>query len=280
MKRFYFSLVALVTVVTMTTSCGSDTVDGDKEYFTQGQLVLSMEDESSMYFIGNDDGQAMVTYDRSNPIHLNESNSAKITTYVGNVVVPEVFSVDGKSYTVTAVDEMAFANNTSLTSLSLPNTIMVLGKGAFANCSAMTSVNIPSLIERIPSSCFAQCKKMSKMEIPVAVKSIGTLAFANCTKMSVLSLPEGLETIAERAFLGCSSLREITLPSTVNSLGGNAFLQTSKLTKVHVRATTPPELSDSLGNYISKATLYVPMGTKESYAAHHLWNKFKSIIEE
>ena len=238
------------------------------------------EDESKIFFFDNQDGTAMVTYNRKYPIQLNDNNQAKLTTYAGEVTIPETFAVEGKTYRVTSVDEMAFANNTTLTKLTLPESITAFGKGAFTNCSALTDINIPSTIQDIPSACFAQCKKMAAFTMPEQVKTIGNLAFANCANANKIELNEGITTIGERAFLGCSSIKEITLPSTVCKIGGNAFYRASKLTKIHCKATTPPALSDSLGDYISKATLFVPTGSKSAYEADKLWSKFNTIEEE
>ncbi len=280
MNKKTFMIQAILAACCIITSCSSDTVDGDKEYYTRGQIAYTQEDESKIFFFDNEDGTAKVTYNRKYPIQLNDNNQTKLTTYTGAVIIPETFVVDGKTYRVIGVDEMAFANNTTLTKLTLPESITTLGQGAFANCSAMTSINIPAAIQEIPSACFAQCKKMAAFTLPEQVKTIGSLAFANCAKASKIELNEGITTIGERAFLGCSSIKEITLPSTISKMGGNVFYRASKLTKVHVKATTPPALQDSLGDYISKATLYVPTGSKSAYEADNLWNKFKTIEEE
>ncbi len=280
MNKKNLTIQAVLFVCCALCACSSETVDGDKEYFTKGQITYTLEDESKIYFFANEDGTVKVTYNRKYPTQLNEDNQAKLTTYVGAITIPETFTADGKTYRVTSVDDMAFANNTTLTSLNLPETINALGQGAFTNCSAMTTVNIPSAIQEIPSACFAQCKKVATFTLPEQVKSIGTLAFANCAKVSKITLNEGIASIGERAFLGCTSIKEITLPSTVNQIGGNAFFRASKLTKIHVKATTPPALADSLGDYISKATLYIPIGTRSTYEANKFWSKFKSIEEE
>ena len=280
MNKKTFMIQAVLSACCIITSCSSDTVNGDNEYFTHGQITYVQEDESKIFFFDNQDGTAMVTYNRKYPIQLNDNNQAKLTTYAGEVTIPETFAVEGKTYRVTSVDEMAFANNTTLTKLTLPESITAFGKGAFTNCSALTDINIPSTIQDIPSACFAQCKKMAAFTMPEQVKTIGNLAFANCTNANKIELNEGITTIGERAFLGCSSIKEITLPSTVCKIGGNAFYRASKLTKIHCKATTPPALSDSLGDYISKATLFVPTGSKSAYEADKLWSKFNTIEEE
>ena len=280
MNKKTFMIQAILAACCIITSCSSDTVDGNKEYFTHGQITYVQEDENKIFFFDNQNGTAMVTYNRKYPIQLNDNNQAKLTTYVGEVTIPAIFTVEGKTYLVTSVDEKAFANNTMLTKLTLPETITVFGQGSFTNCSALTDINIPAIIQEIPSACFAQCKKMATFTLPQQVKTIGPLAFANCANAKTIELNEGITSIGNRAFLGCTSLTEMTLPSTVNQIGENAFLRASKLTKIHIKATTPPVLTDSLGDYISKATLFVPTGSKSAYEADKLWSKFKTIEEE
>ena len=280
MNKKTFIIQAVLCACCFITSCSSDTVNGDNEYFTRGQITYVQEDENKIFFFDNQNGTAMVTYNRKYPIQLNDNNQAKLTTYVGEVTIPATFAVEGKTYQVTSVDEMAFANNTMLTKLTLPETITVFGQGSFTNCSALTDINIPAIIQEIPSACFAQCKKMATFTLPQQVKTIGPLAFANCANAKTIELNEGITSIGNRAFLGCTSLTEMTLPSTVNQIGENAFLRASKLTKIHIKATTPPVLTDSLGDYISEATLFVPTGSKSAYNADKLWSKFKTIEEE
>ena len=280
MNKKTFIIQAVLCACCFITSCSNDTVNGDNEYFTRGQITYVQEDENKIFFFDNQNGTAMVTYNRKYPIQLNDNNQAKLTTYVGEVTIPAIFTVEGKTYLVTSVDEKAFANNTMLTKLTLPETITVFGQGSFTNCSAMTDINIPAIIQEIPSACFAQCKKMATFTLPQQVKTIGPLAFANCANAKTIELNEGITSIGNRAFLGCTSVTEMTLPSTVNQIGENAFLKASKLTKIHIKATTPPVLTDSLGDYISEATLFVPTGSKSAYNADKLWSKFKTIEEE
>ena len=112
MNKKTFMIQAVLSACCIITSCSSDTVNGDNEYFTHGQITYVQEDESKIFFFDNQDGTAMVTYNRKYPIQLNDNNQAKLTTYAGEVTIPETFAVEGKTYRVTSVDEMAFANNT------------------------------------------------------------------------------------------------------------------------------------------------------------------------
>ena len=152
MNKKTFIIQAVLCACCFITSCSNDTVNGDNEYFTRGQITYVQEDENKIFFFDNQNGTAMVTYNRKYPIQLNDNNQAKLTTYVGEVTIPAIFTVEGKTYLVTSVDEKAFANNTMLTKLTLPETITVFGQGSFTNCSAMTDINIPAIIQEIPSA--------------------------------------------------------------------------------------------------------------------------------
>ena len=63
------------------------------------------------------------------------------------------YAKEGKSYTIPQGIEMignlAFANCTSLTSISIPNTVTGIGGMAFNNCYSLTSISIPDSVTSI-----------------------------------------------------------------------------------------------------------------------------------
>jgi hypothetical protein len=96
MNKKTFMIQAVLSACCIITSCSSDTVNGDNEYFTRGQITYVQEDENKIFFFDNQDGTAMVTYNRKYPIQLNDNNQAKLTTYAGEVTIPETFAVEAK----------------------------------------------------------------------------------------------------------------------------------------------------------------------------------------
>ena len=70
---------------------------------------------------------------------LNSDSTVKIISYAGNATSLEIPSTVN-NYTVNAVGEEAFMNNTTLVSVSLPNTIEVIGARAFKGCTNLSTM--------------------------------------------------------------------------------------------------------------------------------------------
>lgn len=127
--------------------------------------------------------------------------------------------------TVTKIDEKAFYQCTSLSSISLPN-VEEVGDYAFFG-TALTSVELPQA--RIvgnyafagSESCYsASSIKLSEVQIPL-VTTIGDGAFCGCSLLKDISMPN-VKSIGYEAFANCLSLTEMDL-SNVESIGQGAF---------------------------------------------------------
>ena len=105
--------------------------------------------------------------------------------YTGHIVIPRSVSYNGKNYEVTQIGMYAFANDTELLSISLPNTIKVIedgtgqyyALGAFEGCTGLTSIAIPNSVLHIGNKAFLGCNNLSNVSIGSHVTSIGYSAF-------------------------------------------------------------------------------------------------------
>ena len=92
---------------------------------------------------------------------------------------------------VVSIEDKAFYECSSLTSVEIPNSVTSIGDFAFYNCSSLTSIEIPNSVTSIDNSAFYGCTKLSFVRIPASVYSISldswsTGAFENCTSLSVV----------------------------------------------------------------------------------------------
>ena len=84
---------------------------------------------------------------------LKKAKQAEVTSgdseYTGVVVIPESFSYDGVTYSVTSIGDYAFYECEGLTSVTIPNSVATIGEQAFCDCSGLTSVTIPNSVTTI-----------------------------------------------------------------------------------------------------------------------------------
>ena len=74
---------------------------------------------------------------------------------------------------VTEIESGAFNGCTSLTSITLPESVTSLGAFCFNYCPSLTSINIPEGITSLLSSSFRDCTALASINIPAGVTSIG-----------------------------------------------------------------------------------------------------------
>jgi hypothetical protein len=59
-----------------------------------------------------------------------------------------------------------------------------IGDYAFDNCSSLTSITIPNSVTSIGSYAFYYCSSLTSITIPDGVTSIGKSAFSGCTSLT------------------------------------------------------------------------------------------------
>lgn len=161
------------------------------------------------------------------------NNTISITRYMGSgggaVNIPETIN----GITVTSIGDNAFNTRaTTVTNITLPNTITSIGRYAFNGCTSITSLTIPN-----------------------SVTNVGFDAFAACTSLTSITIGTNLTSIANGMFSYCSRLTSITIPSSVTNLDWYAFNTCTKLTGIYFWGNAP-----SLGSYVfdgdNNATIY------------------------
>lgn len=211
-----------------------------------------------IYYNRNGSNTVSVTYYGSNNWSSN---------YSGDVVIPDVVTYDGTSYTVTGIYQWAFAYCRSLNSITLPNTITSIDNYAFYSCEQLTDISFPPQLTSIGSEAFYCCSTLTRIVIPRNLVSIGTSAFGHCAKVTSIEvengnpkydsrnncnaiietasntivrgcentvIPNTITTIGNYAFDGCYGLKTMVIPNSVISLGYSAFNGCIAMTNVTI----------------------------------------------
>ncbi len=197
--------------------------------------------------------------------------------YQGNITIPASFQVDDITYEVVGVDDNAFANTPSLSSVVLPESATNLGNSAFQN-SAINSVTYTSSLKKMGENVFNGCSNLTSIMLPEAISTIPAGAFAG-TGVTSLVVPEYITAIGDNAFNG-SQLTTLEINPSVTNIGAGAFAG-CPITAVKSMSLTPATCGEEAFDAATcnSAILTVPAGYIDVYKAANVWKDFINFNE-
>lgn len=142
-----------------------------------------------------------------------------------HIEIPE--QIDGVF--VTEIENSAFANNDSLVSVKIPDTVIVIRYEAFYDCDQLITVNLPANLQVLGDKVFASCNVLQgPVVIPKSMTECGGLVFSGCGNLTEILLEDGLTQLFSRMFYG-SAIKTITIPDSITVLAASAFEECREL---------------------------------------------------
>ncbi len=188
-----------------------------------------------------------------------EDDTVEITRYVGNDGVLDIPStIDGKL--VTSIGKNAFQNCDSLTTVTIPSSVISIGDYAFYHCSGLITVTIPDSVTSIGTFAFHLCSELTAITIPGSIKKINDYTFDYCLSLQTVVISNGVESIGKDAFCGCRELMTITIPNSVTSIGNSAFWDCSGLTAVTIPNSVTSIGESAFSECSGLTTITIPGG--------------------
>lgn len=127
----------------------------------------------------------------------------------------------------------AFADCTSLTSVTISNSVRSIGGKAFYNCTSLASVVLPDSVTSIGDNAFYKCTSLKDITIPDSITSIENDAFYNCTSLTNMVIPDSVASIGSYAFAHCTGLTSVIIGNSVTSMGSDVFYDCTELADVY-----------------------------------------------
>ena len=176
---------------------------------------------------------------------------------------------------VTSIGRNAFVGCVSLTSVVIGNGVTSIGGAAFSGCTNLTSITIGDGLTSIGGFAFFRCESLTSIAIPDSVTSIGIYAFYECTSLTSINIPDGVTGIGRYTFSLCSSLTSITIPASVTSIGDYAFEECRSLTRITFQGSAPDVGVDAFSNVAGGDTATVTAANLSSFGSEgESWNGF------
>lgn len=169
--------------------------------------------------------------------------TAVITAYGGNdntLIIPS--SLDG--CTIVGIGAGAFAENETLTWVTLPSSLETIDEYAFAYCSVLSRIDIGTKLWSVGAAAFTGTPWLTSItdefaiigdgvllkyqgrggcvKIPSGVKYIAD-AFTMNSDVIDIAMPDSLRFIGDSAFAYCTELRRVEFGSGLISVGNSAF---------------------------------------------------------
>lgn len=167
----------------------------------------------------------------------------------GEINIPATVICDGVEATVTSINGSAFANNSTITKVTIPASVETMGSSVFKNATALREVIMTeSKIKSLGSNLFQGCTELLRVDFPASVtRWYTTQAFEGCAKLKSVTFPENsqLVTVSDGsysvsgnkvtctgAFNGCTALKSFTFPASVKTVSASGMFYNSGVTTV------------------------------------------------
>lgn len=185
--------------------------------------------------------------------------------YTGDVVIPETVTYRDKVFRIVQIGSRAFAGCTSLTSVSIPQSVTSFLQFCFDGCSNLSSITIPQNVTKLGAGSFRGCSKLSSISLPQGITTIESEIFYGCSSLNSIILPEGITSIQSNAFQNCSSLSSIDFPNSLTEIKTYAFYNCTSLTSISLPQGLESILRYAFAGCSSLTSIIIPNQVSEIY---------------
>jgi hypothetical protein len=159
------------------------------------------------------------------------AETRELMSYIGpggHVNIPGIIN----GVPVNSIANDAFRGNTTIISVTIPNSVSMLGNSIFRECSNLVEATLPTegLLDNLPESTFRLCA-LTSIFIPPGITHIGHNVL-NGNPVTAVSLHEGLTGMGQGAFMRNRLLTSLTIPSTTLFIDNWTFFESDLLRDV------------------------------------------------
>ncbi|MDD6921839.1 MAG: leucine-rich repeat domain-containing protein, partial [Bacteroidales bacterium] len=163
-----------------------------------------------------------------------------------------------------------------------------LGTSCFRECSSLTSITIPNSVTSVGSFCFSDCSSLERMVVDAANPVYDSREDCNAIILTSTNeliagcknsqIPNSVTSLGTSCFRECSSLTSITIPNSVTSVGSGCFYMCHRLTSIYMLPSTPPSTESNIFDNTPLEKVYVvDEDAKQAYQAQAPWSEYEIV---
>ena len=254
MKKYLFSFLMLVPMLTMAQSFTSDNL----QYWVISNVEMTAE------VIGLSAGM---------PNFLN---------------IPNTVTYNGASYKVVSIREGAFSKcsaeeSSKLYTVIVGNNVTELPQFFMRDKPKLNTVVLGSGLKKIGAMAFFNCTSLVDIAIPDGVNAMDGSIFTYCSKLKNVKLSKSMTQASLGLFNDCPNLETIDFGGSNYTYIGSIFRGTyPNLMRITIRNAAPPETSKDAfpADVVKNTYLHVPEGCAQAYKDNAAYQNFKGIIDD
>ena len=162
-------------------------------------------------FIGMSKHLNSIKVDNKNLVYSSgEDNNILFLQKKGNLIL-------GKNHStipggIKSIGNYAFAYNSELEEIDLPETVTTIGESAFKGCTNLHKINL-HYVSKIEKHAFENTPNLKDILLPNSLTHIEECAFLN-SGLTSITLPNSLVKLDRKAFRGCRNVKDIHIPAS------------------------------------------------------------------
>ena len=207
-----------------------------------------------------------------------------------SIVIPDTLVYRKETFKVTAIGDSAFANQKSLTSVTIGKNVTAIGAKAFLNAKNLKKITFQgTAVKTIGKDAFKNINKKATFTMPknftsknlkykitkctASVKEVALTGAAK-KKLTTLNVPATVKyngmtfkvtSVGKKAFRKQAKLKSVTIGKNVKSIGASAFEGDKQLAKIKFSGTAIKSIGKNAFKGIKKNAKFTVKKSKKAY---------------
>lgn len=142
--------------------------------------------------------------------------------YMADLVIPYKNTTKVGNPLIVSIGERAFFTDTTIQTLTIPNSVIEIKKEAFCSIPTLQYINFNYGTNIIGEAAFADCNSFHRLFLVDSIEQLGAYAFSNCIGLFEVIFSSRLKIISESCFYN-TQIENIVIPDTVEIIEDKAF---------------------------------------------------------